>query len=83
MDMMNLVRISRPFTMIQGPEYQTSMSDIEIDISFGCNLKCYNCDRSCTQAPDNSIMSVSQVEKFIGESITKNKKWRRIRILGR
>lgn len=78
----NLVRISKPITKILGPEYATSLDHIEIDITFKCNLKCFNCDRSCTQAPSDSTMSVEQIKKFIDESISKDKHWSRIRILG-
>lgn len=78
----NLVRISKPITKVFGPEYTTSLDHIEIDITFKCNLKCYNCDRSCTQAPDDSTMSVEQIKKFVNESISNNKQWSRIRILG-
>jgi len=78
----NLVRVSEPVTKLLGPEYKTSLDLIEIDITFKCNLKCYNCDRSCTQAPSDSTMSVEQIRKFIDESIANNKHWSRIRILG-
>lgn len=78
----DLVRISMPATKLLGPEYMTSLDNIEIDITFKCNLKCYNCDRSCTQAPDDSRMTVEQIKKFIGESVNNNKHWSRIRILG-
>jgi hypothetical protein len=78
----NLVRISKPITKLFGPEYFTSLDHIEIDITFKCNLKCYNCDRSCTQAPSESTMSVGQIKKFVSESVSNNKQWSRIRILG-
>lgn len=82
MGILNMIRISKPLTKIFGPEFQTSMDNIEIDITFKCNLRCYNCDRSCTQAPDDSTMSMGQIQKFIDESISKEKKWKRIRVLG-
>ncbi len=82
MDASNLIRISRPLTKIIGPEFQTSMENIEIDITFKCNLRCYNCDRSCTQAPDDSTMSLDQIRKFIAESVATGRKWKRIRVLG-
>jgi hypothetical protein len=82
LDLVNLLRITKPSTLLLGPEYGTSMDDIEVDITFQCNLKCYNCDRSCTQAPDDSAMTTSQIKKFIDESIKRDKNWRRIRVLG-
>ena len=65
-----------------GVQYPPSLDEIEIDITFMCNLKCFNCDRSCTQAVSNEHMEVSKIEDFIKESVEKNKKWNRIRILG-
>lgn len=79
---MNLLRISSPVTFILGLEFKPSLDLLEIDIAFSCNLKCYNCDRSCSQAPSNDYMSVNQIRKFISESLTTKKKWKRIRIIG-
>ena len=63
-------------------EYSTSLDLIEIDITFKCNLMCYNCDRSCRQAPDEKYISIEQIYKFLRETYDKNHHWRRIRILG-
>ena len=79
---LNLMRISIPATTAIGPEYRTSHYTIEVDLSFKCNLKCFNCDRSCNQAPDNSNMTVSQIGKFVQESVANKREWYRIRILG-
>ena len=54
----------------------------EIDITYKCNLKCLNCNRSCSQAPSNIEMPVAVIESFIKESIRKKIGWKRIRILG-
>jgi len=69
-------------TSILGSEFKTSLDLIEIDITFSCNLKCYNCDRSCSQAPSDDYISVDQIQKFINESLTSDRSWKRIRILG-
>ena len=63
-------------------EYSTSLDFIEIDVTFKCNLKCYNCDRSCRQAPEEISISIEQIHKFLGETLNKNHYWKRIRILG-
>ena len=63
-------------------KYSTSMDFIEIDVTFKCNLKCYNCDRSCRQAPEEISISIEQIHKFLGETLNNNHCWRRIRILG-
>ena len=65
-----------------GRQYQPSRELVEIDITYQCNLKCINCNRSCTQAPSDTEMPVSTIETFIRESVEKNLKWKRIRILG-
>ena len=59
-----------------------NLNKIELDITYDCNLKCLNCNRSCTQAPTISQMSIGQVLKFIEESISLEKKWELINILG-
>lgn len=63
-------------------QYRPSRDCIEIDITTTCNLKCYNCNRSCRQAPVDEHISVEQITKFINESIKQNRKWKRIRLMG-
>ena len=55
---------------------------IALDITFRCNLKCFNCNRSCRQAPSDETMTVPQVEKFIGETVAQNRTWKEIKIEG-
>jgi hypothetical protein len=43
----------------------------EIEITYKCNLKCINCNRSCAQAPSDLEMPVSDVENFVAQSIEK------------
>lgn len=76
------IRRQKPVTRLLGEKYSRSNKFIEIDITYNCNLKCFNCDRSCTQAPSNEQMSVEQIRKFIKESIESNVRWERIRVLG-
>ena len=63
-------------------KYSRSQDLIEIDITYTCNLRCYNCNRSCTQAPSNDSITIEQIAKFINESIVKYIRWKTIRILG-
>lgn len=77
-----LVRASRPITLLRGPTHVTNNSEIEIDITFECNLKCENCDRSCSQAPNDGRMEVDRIIKFIEESKAIGKNRRKISILG-
>ncbi|MCX5713851.1 MAG: radical SAM protein [Candidatus Omnitrophica bacterium] len=65
-----------------GIKYERTLRNIEIDLSYYCQLKCFNCNRSCRQAPTEERMSVDQIKKFIKESKDSNIKWQRIRLLG-
>lgn len=55
---------------------------IEIDITYRCNLHCFNCDRSCTQAIDESDMELTQIRRFLELSEQNGHNWKRIRVLG-
>ena len=59
-----------------------NLNQIEIDITYECNLKCINCNRSSTQAPIKEGMTLEQIEKFVRESVELNKKWKLINLLG-
>ena len=59
-----------------------NLNQIEIDITYECNLKCINCNRSSTQAPIKEGMTFEQIEKFVRESIELNKKLKLINLLG-
>ena len=59
-----------------------NLNQIEIDITYECNLKCINCNRSSTQAPVKDGMTLKQIEEFVRESIELQKKWKLINLLG-
>lgn len=59
-----------------------NLKKIEIDITYECNLKCINCNRSSTQAPIKEGMSLIQIQEFVQDSIGLNKKWELINLLG-
>ena len=65
-----------------GKQFVPSRKYIEIDVTYKCNLKCMNCNRSCAQAPSDVEMPISDLEKFVKQSIAKKIEWKRIRILG-
>lgn len=65
-----------------GRQYLPSMDRIEVDITYKCNLKCINCNRSCTQAPSTLEIPVATIEAFIVQSVVQKISWKRIRILG-
>ena len=76
------LRITRPVTALLGPQYRRCRDIIEIDVTYECNLKCLNCNRSCRQAPSAERMELSQIEAFVEESRRRGKVWRTIKVLG-
>ncbi|MHC4661612.1 MAG: radical SAM protein [Planctomycetota bacterium] len=76
------VRISRSVTSLLGPQYVRSRDYIEIDITYDCNLQCVNCNRSVRQAPDPLHIGLENIRAFVEESISRRKRWKRIRVLG-
>ena len=77
-----MLRVQRPITALLGPRYRRSRRSIEIDITYFCNLNCYNCNRSCRQAPSTKQMTIGQIRRFIQESVQDELTWESIRILG-
>lgn len=75
-------RVARGVTKILGPQYHRSRDLIEIDITYTCNLRCFNCNRSVRQAPDAAHLPLSALASFVDESIARGRVWRRIRVLG-
>jgi hypothetical protein len=75
-------RIQKPITLLFGPVFKRSYKFIEIDITYVCNVNCISCNRSCEQAPSKDHLTISQIKKFIDESIKNAIMWERIRILG-
>lgn len=75
-------RVLKFTTMAMGYQYSSSNDLIEIDITYECNLRCMNCNRSSAQAPEKKHISVEQIQMFVSESIEKKRFWRRIRVLG-
>jgi hypothetical protein len=65
-----------------GPQFRPSREYAEIDITYRCNLKCINCNRSCAQAPSDLEMPLADIAAFIEASVDREIAWKRIRILG-
>lgn len=63
-------------------KHKRSYNRIEIDLTYDCQLKCINCNRSCRQAPSEERMTKDQIKKFIKESKENSVKWERIRVIG-
>jgi hypothetical protein len=81
-DLRYFIRTQQFITALAGPVYERSRDLIEIDITYACNLKCFNCNRSCGLAPSHDHLSLDQIQKFIRESTLMGVQWKRIRILG-
>ena len=82
MSHVKILRKHKWVTALLGPLFKPNHQLIEIEITTDCNLNCYNCNRSCRQAPSDENMSLAQIEGFIAESKAKGRRWQRIRILG-
>lgn len=72
-----------PEFVIKGRKcFPANFNQIEIDITFECNLNCKGCNRSCAYAPSKECMTLDQIRSFISESKELGKKWGLINILG-
>lgn len=82
LDLYHHLRVQRPCTRWLGHPFAISRQYIEIDITYRCNLSCANCNRSCTQAPSRTELSVDAIAAFIEQSLARGIQWKRIRLLG-
>ncbi len=89
---------SRPERAVSEPSYQDRLlagfeperrallagmlSQIELELTTACNLRCYNCDRSSRQAVSAESMTLAQVRRFVEESLELDWRWRKIALLG-
>jgi hypothetical protein len=69
-------------TRMRGPRWRRSRDKVEVDITYLCDLGCFNCDRSCSQDPTSDHMSVGQIRQFLEESMGRQIRWKRIGLLG-
>jgi hypothetical protein len=82
LDFYQFIRSQSVMVRFMGRQFQRSQKYLEMDITYKCNLRCANCNRSCAQLPSQIEMPVERVEEFIRESIENQANWERIRILG-
>ncbi len=81
-DAWQFIRSQRMVVGQTGRPFQRSRKYVEMDITYRCNLRCRNCNRSCTQLPSRQDMPTEQVDRFIRESIAADAPWERVRLLG-
>jgi hypothetical protein len=77
-----MVRIDKRVFKYLGQEFPPTNNKIEIDITYNCNLQCPQCNRFLGVAPCQLQMSVSQINKFLKESIEQKRKWEGIWLSG-
>src|ERR1035441_10949793 len=75
LDRFHIWRVGIVATRLLGPQFHRSRRRIELNITFACNLRCVNCDRSCEQAPTSMKMSLQQVTCFIEETVAAGYEW--------
>ncbi len=76
------LRVQRPVTWFLGFQYGVASDLIEIDLTYLCNLRCNNCNRSSAQAPAPVHLSLNDVRRFVDDSLAARRDWARIRLLG-
>jgi hypothetical protein len=81
-DFVQFIRCQRPVIRRLGRPFRRSLRFVEMDITYRCNLRCGNCNRSCTQAPSDRELSVQDVADFLAQSREQGARWDRIRLLG-
>lgn len=75
-------RCQRPVVGCLGRPFAVSRRYVEIDLTYRCNLRCRNCNRSCTQAPSRRDLPVERIAAFVRESVAQKRTWERVRLLG-
>lgn len=76
------IRIQSVVTKLLGFQYRVASHLIEIDLTYLCNLRCNNCNRSSAQAPEALHISLEQIRQFVDDSLEQKRSWARIRLLG-
>jgi hypothetical protein len=82
LDFYQLLRAQNTAMHIFGPQFTRNPLLVEIDITYRCNLRCNNCNRSCAQAPSRIDMPLATINTFLEQSTDQRVEWKRIRLLG-
>ena len=82
MKLLRWIRVLRPVTKLLGFQYCVATENIEIDLTYLCNLRCNNCNRSSAQAPEAVHLGIDAVRQFVDDSLLERRNWGRIRLLG-
>lgn len=71
-----------PWSPLVHKRYIPSQDTIELELTEACTLACTNCETSCGFAKSDKMMTATQIEKFIDQSITSDWAWRHIKLRG-
>jgi hypothetical protein len=82
LDLIQDLRCQKPVVDGFGRPFRRSRRRVEIDLTYRCNLRCRNCNRSCTQAPSDLEIRAEAVQAFIEQSCRAGIQWERVRLLG-
>lgn len=82
MDAYQFIRAQSFLVKMAGRQFRPGFELAEIDLTYKCNLRCFNCNRSCRQAPSDVEMPISMITAFIRDSMERKIQWKRIRLLG-
>jgi hypothetical protein len=76
------IRCQKWLVRWMGRPFRRNRRFIEFDLTYRCNLRCKNCNRSCTQAPSSLELTPGDIDAFIRETLEKSIQWERIHLLG-
>lgn len=62
--------------------WSPNLTKLEIELTTACNLRCPNCNRATSLAPSLACMTESQIDRFVGESLSLGWRWQRIALTG-
>lgn len=75
-------RLSESTTRLLGRRWKRNLRRIDIDITYACNLRCNDCNRSVPQALSSASLTKSNIERFIADSVAGRHNWELIKIVG-
>jgi sulfatase maturation enzyme AslB (radical SAM superfamily) len=76
------LRVLKFARILFGYQFAPAQDQIEIDLTYLCNLQCNNCNRSSAQAPEAMHLELEQLRRFVSDSLAQGRNWSRIRLLG-
>lgn len=60
----------------------TWLNTIELDLTTFCNMSCRSCAHGCDKFPSKDYLKLSDVVKFVHDSIVQQKRWKKIGLMG-